>query len=472
MAEKKPRMFGTAGIRGLTNVEVTPGLALRMARAFGDWLGNGGLAAVGRDTRYGAPMLSLAASAGLVSAGMDVVDCGVIPTGGLAAYLRHARAKGAVLITGSHTPPDRIGFIAMLADGAYVPDEVAVNLEERYDAGEARATHVPPDRIGSVRTAHDSLEVYRTFLLEHVDAAPIRKRPPKVLVDPANGTASLVLPGLLRELGCQVVELNCVPGPVPARPSEPRAKTLGEACAKVREHGCDLGIATDVDADRVLFIDASGKTASEDVIGAVFADEVLSRAKKKLCVSPINSSGLLDWTCARAGARIEWCPPGQPATVEAVKRVGAVYSYEESGKYYFAEEALWCDGPLAALKMLSLLGREGITLAQLVARYPSFTQVKVTVECPDAIKARVMERLRERWGRELVEGRKEDVTIDGLKRVYQDNSWLLLRKSGTEPLVRVYSDAMDAARANALVESGKALLASVMSEVESPEYRP
>ncbi len=462
--ERKPKMFGTAGIRGLTNVEITPALALSIARSYGDWLGNAGLAAVGRDTRYGAPMLSMAAASGLVSAGFDVVDCGVIPTGGLAAYLRHAKAKGAILITGSHTPPDRIGVIAMLADGAYVPDTTAVEIEDRH--AQASFAYVSPDRIGSVRVAHDALEVYRAFLLSYVDAEPIRRWRPRVLVDPANGTASLVLPGLLRELGCDVVELNCSPNPVPARPSEPRAKTLTEACAKVRAHGCDIGIATDVDADRVLFIDANGTCASEDVIGAAFAEEVLSRAKNKLCVSPINSSGLLDWVCAKVGARIEWCPPGQPATVEKVKQVGAVYSYEESGKYYFCEEALWCDGPLAALKLLSMLGREKLGLAQLVAKYPSFTQVKQTVPCPDAIKSRVMERLRERWERELVDGRKEDVTIDGLKRVYKDNSWLLLRKSGTEPLVRVYSDAMDAGRAKALVEAGKALLESVMREVE------
>lgn len=465
--ERKPRLFGTAGIRGLTNVEVTPGLALSIARAYGDWLGNAGLAAVGRDTRYGAAMLSMAAASGLVSAGMDVVDCGVIPTGGLAAYVRHAKARGAVLITGSHTPPDRIGVIAMLADGAYVPDSAAVEIEDRHELSREKGfTYVPPARIGSVRVAHDALEVYRSFLYSYADVEPIRRWRPKVLVDPANGTASLVLPGLLRELGCDVVELNCIPNPVPARPSEPRAKTLTEACARVRERGCDIGIATDVDADRVLFIDAAGQCASEDVIGAVFAEEVLSRAEDKLCVSPINSSGLLDWVCAKVGARIEWCPPGQPSTVEKVKQVGATYSYEESGKYYFCKEALWCDGPLAALKLLSILGRERIGLAQLVARYPSFTQVKATVECPDAIKARVMERLRERWEKELVDGRKEDVTIDGLKRVYRDNAWLLLRKSGTEPLVRVYSDAMDAGRAKALAESGKALLASVMRELE------
>jgi phosphomannomutase/phosphoglucomutase len=462
--ERKPRLFGTAGIRGLTNVEITPGLALSIARSYGDWLGNAGLGAVGRDTRYGAAMLSMAAASGLVSAGMDVVDCGVIPTGGLAAYLRHAKAKGAVLITGSHTPPERIGVIAMLSDGAYVPDATAVEIEDRHAQGSF--AYVPPERIGSVRIAHDALEVYRAFLLSYADVEPIRRWRPRVLVDPANGTASHVLPGLLRELGCDVVELNCVPGPVPARPSEPRAKTLSEAGAKVREHHCDLGIAPDVDADRVLFIDAGGTCASEDVIGAAFAEEVLSRAKNKLCVSPINSSGLLDWVCARIGARIEWCPPGQPSTVEKVKQVGAVYSYEESGKYYFCEEALWCDGPLAALKLLSILGREKVGLAQLVARYPSFTQVKLVVPCPDAIKARVMERLRERWENELADGRREDVTIDGLKRVYQDNSWLLLRKSGTEPLVRVYSDAMDAGRAKALVEAGKALLESVMREVE------
>lgn len=212
-------------------------------------------------------------------------------------------------------------------------------------------------------------------------------------------------------------------------------------------------------------MDAAGEVLSEDCTGAIFAKRVLPGSKSRLCVCPINSSALIEQTCAAIGARVEFCRAGQPATVEAVKRLDADYAYEESGKYYFCREALWCDGLLAGLKMLDLLTREERTLAATAAEFQRFYQVKRTIHCDDSAKARLMARVRERWERELLEGRERDLTIDGLKRSYADHAWLLVRASGTEPLIRVYADAPAPDRAAGLVASGEALLRAAAKDV-------
>ncbi|MBI3273323.1 MAG: hypothetical protein HYZ53_30320 [Planctomycetes bacterium] len=465
------RMFGTAGIRGLTNVEITPLLALRMAHAFGTYLGGRGRMLVGRDTRYGAEMLSAASAAGLMSAGMRVVDVGVIPTGGFATYLTRRKFDGGVLITGSHTPNDRIGFIAMMSDGAYVPEAVAKALEAAYEKDQ-RARIPVKHEIGAMEPAELPLELYLQSLLESVDIDLIRKRKFRVLVDPVNGAAAGVIQDFLRRLDCQLLEMNGRPSPVFGRPSEPRASCLGPAAEAVLAAHCDLGLATDVDADRILFIDDKGNILSEDLTGALFADDLLPRMKRKVCVIPINSSGLIELICARHGARIVDCPPGQPATVEAVKAADADYAYEESGKYYFCRQALWCDALLAAGKMLELLARKDLSLSNVSVPYPRFHQVKRTIHCDDRVKVRAMELVRELWEKELLEGRQKDVTVDGLKRVYQDNSWLLLRKSGTEPLIRVYSDATTRERADELVRKGDALLRRALKLAEGEGAPP
>jgi phosphomannomutase/phosphoglucomutase len=224
----------------------------------------------------------------------------------------------------------------------------------------------------------------------------------------------------------------------------------------VRKHKCDLGACFDVDADRSLFIDADGIPVSEDTMGAVFAKHELQ--KGDVCVVPINSSGLIEQVCRDAGARLEYCEVGQPPTLEAIKRLGATFSYEESGKYYFPRRFLWSDGLYTAGRLLEIMARTGRSLAELAAEFPRYHQVKRNVAVAEDRKDQALARAAQRLQKALTEGRARDVTVDGFKRVYEDHSWLLFRKSGTEALIRVYSDAPTKERAEELAAKGEALL--------------
>lgn len=458
------KLFGTAGIRGLTNIEITPLLALKLSQVYADYLGNNGTVAVGRDTRYGAEMLVQTVSAGLMSGGIKVIDCGCIPTGGLANYIVQNKLSGGILITGSHMPYNMLGVIVIMSDGSYIPEEVAHNLEERFARYDNRQSKILPESLGKYEKANNPLGVYKEFLLGHVDKDLIRKKRYKVLIDPANGTAGLVLPDLLKELECEIHLINDKIQPVPQRSAEPRATNLQETAARVTEFNCQLGIATDIDADRVLFIDETGTVLSEDLVGSIFARAVLAQRDEtsRLCVTPINSSGLIEHTCLSANIKLEYCPIGQPATLKVVKNLKANFSYEESGKYYFADEALWPDGIFASLKLLEIMAREGKPLSKLAADFPKFYQVKHTIKCDNQRKEKVMHRIFEIWQKEAIEGRVKDITIDGLKRIYDDKSWLLIRSSGTEPLIRVYADAASQARAEELVRKGESIVQQAM----------
>jgi phosphomannomutase/phosphoglucomutase len=452
------RLFGTAGIRGVTNTGITAELALRVARAYGDWIARNvkkhGSVAVGHDTRWGAEMLARAAASGFASAGLHVQFYGCVSTGVFSLNTARTSQDGGFLVTGSHMPPERIGLILIEGDGAIAPFAVTDAVEEILQSEDYR--EVPPHEIGRLEEAFHSYELYISECMQALDAALCRQKKYKILADPANGTASYIAMEFFQWLGCATELINYDPAPVPGRPSEPRAATVTEAIDVVRREKCDLGVCFDVDADRVLFIDADGIPVSEDTAGAVFAKSVLKPGD--VCVVPINSSGLIERVCREAGARLEYCAVGQPPTLEAIKKLGAAFSYEESGKYYFPRRFLWADGLYSAGRMLELMAKSGRSLADLAAEFPKYHQVKKNVQVEDGKQDRALLRATQRLEVSLVQGRSRDITVDGFKRVYDDNSWLLFRKSGTEPLIRIYSDAPTRERAEELAAQGEALL--------------
>ncbi len=474
----RPKLFGTAGARGITNVEISPEKTARIAEAFGHFLGNKGRVVVGRDTRNGAEMLAYAALSGLVSGGVDAEDCGVLPTPAFATFLTKTGANGGIMITGSHTPPDRIGVIVMLDDGSYVYGKYSDDIENMYyemlDGAEKAPKRLAPDKIGKITRANNPLKLYRKEVLSLVDVQLISSKCYRTLVDPCNGTACGTLPNLLRDLGCEVFEMNAVPSGLPGRMPEPRAATLMKTADACKRLECDIGAATDIDADRVLFITKEGKVVNEDVVGAMFAKDLLERMNAtgkpmewKRIVVPINSSSLIEKIASSYGVKVEYCRIGQPDTARALKEFSAIYSYEESGKYYFAEHApiRWCDGLLATMKLLEIMAKRGKTLAQLVAEIPSVYQRKNKLECKDSAKAKVWAMIPELLNAMDTREVMREISADGIKRIYSDGSWMLLRVSGTEPLFRIMCEGATEKSAVELEKFGSALVEEAIKRV-------
>lgn len=271
---------------------------------------------------------------------------------------------------------------------------------------------------------------YIQAILAAVDVALIRSKNFKILFDPANGSAVEVGKKLFGRLG-DLIMINDRLGQKPPRPSEPRRETLAETAKQVVKHGCDLGIATDIDADRVLFIDEIGAVLSEDLTAVILAEG-------KVAVTPVNSSGIFAAECAKKGIRVKECGVGPPEIIAAIKKHRADFAYEESGKYFFPPEFLWADGVLAGIKMLEAMASGGQKLSQMRLSYPEYFQVKLAADCP-------WEKMPKQW------------IGQGEKKRFGD-SFMFIRASGTEPLIRIFADSPNQKLAEELAEKGKKIV--------------
>ncbi len=458
---ERKKLYGTSGVRGVTNKDITTALALQIGESFGSLLGEGKKLCTARDTREGAKSLQFNAGCGLMAQGHDVVDCGCIPMPAFANWLASGNGEGGIMITGSHLPADMIGIIPLMGDGSYIPDAKARKVENILFGREYEQTKPKDDSLGMIRRARGVMETYREKLLSLVDVKLIKSKKFKVGIDPVNGTAAGFLAELLKELKCQVVEVNGEQSATPGRNPEPRADTLEDLIKAVNWKNLDMAAGLDIDADRVVFIDEKGIAVSEDVAGIIFADSELKKGNR--FVTPANSSGIVEWFARKKGVKVEYCRIGQPATVEAINRVKAKYSYEESGKYYFARQVNWCDGSLAVLKLLEIMAREKKPLSKIVKSYPSFHQVKLKRELPAERRNEIMKEIHKQIRWVLGDKKTKLVDTDGYKIIHPDDSWVLIRASGTEPVLRVYADAPKRKRAEKLAEKAAVFVDDIIN---------
>jgi len=438
------QLFGTAGVRGITNKDITPELAIKIALAYGSiFKGN---IAVARDNRYGAEMIEHAIISGLQSSGTRIHLLGVVPLPIFARFVADYM-DGGIIVTGSHTPPNIIGIVAVDSLGRDIPRDVAREIEELLNKKPKR---VAWDRIENT-TYEDAVEHYLKFIEKRAKGIDGYR----IIIDPANGAGAGIIDRIFENLGLEVHCINCERIPIPNRPSEPRRENLKELMRLSKNF--DIGIGTDVDADRVLFASA-GKIYSEDAIGALFAQEY---AKERM-VTPINSSSLIEKVAKKYGFEVIYCPVGPPEIADYILRYGATFGYEETGKYIFPPDTLWGDSILSTVNLLKIMNSKGMSLEELISEFPEYHQIKEKVVVERKIKRKVVEKIAEYLEDHKPIGARNILKIDGVKIIYED-SWLLIRASGTEDVIRVFSDAPSEKRAKELVEYGKRLVEDFIS---------
>ena len=441
------QLFGTAGIRGITNEDITPELALKVARAYGSVFH--GDIAVARDTRFGAEMIEHAIISGLQSTGNRVHLLGIVPLPVFAKFVADFM-DGGIIVTGSHTPPNIMGIVAVDSLGRDIPQNVAKKIEE--------SINIVPKGVAWNEIENtlyeDALEHYMKFIEQRAKGIEGYK----IIVDPANGSGAGIIDRIFENLGLEVHCINCKRKPIPDRPSEPRRESLQKL--KKLSQNFDLGIGTDVDADRVLFA-SNGRIYSEDVIGAIFAREY---TKDKM-VTPINSSSLIERVAKEYGFEVIYCPVGPPEIAEHIIKHRATYGYEETGKYIFPPDTLWGDSILSTINLLKIMNSSGKTLNELAGEFPEYYQIKRKIPVKREIKREVAEKIGEYLEKNKPDGAIKIIRVDGVKIIY-DNSWLLIRSSGTEDVIRVFSDAQSEKRAMKLVELGMNLVKRFLSDFQ------
>ncbi len=448
------RLFGTNGIRGVIGQDMTADLAVAIGKAIGTFLGRGAVA-LARDTRLSGPMLARAAASGLMAAGCDVVDIGVVPTPAAQLYVKsHPGLKGAVVITASHNPREFNGIKAIDATGMEMRREDEEAIESIYF--EKRFAQASWSDVGSIRNDTSAIDRYIAGILSQVDAEAIRKRAFIAVVDPANGAGCFATPYLLTALGCRVISLNSqADGAFPGRLPEPVAEHLSDLMRIVPEAHADLGVAHDGDADRAIFVDEKGAFLHGDRSFALLAGAAVAK-RGGLVVTPVSTSSLLDDVVHNAGGKVHRTKVGAPIVARAMFEMGAVFGGEENGGVIFPSHQFCRDGAMAVAKMLELLAHSKKSLSELVAELPRYSLSKANVPVPVERRDEVLASLIK-----LVQGRKVE-TIDGVK-VHAADGWVLVRPSGTEAIFRIYAEAKTAERAEALAAEGSELVRRALS---------
>jgi len=450
---KKLKLFGTSGIRGKANVEITPEMAAKLGASFASLLDNKGVVAVGRDVRLPAELFQHALVSGLLAGGVDIEDCGPAPTPALLWAVKKMGLDGAVVVTGSHTPPEIIGFLFFMKDTAELSYDESHKFEKIFFAGPRL---LPWNKVGRYSKV-EVFDLYLKSILDHVDLRKLSSSSLSVVVDPGNGVAALTLGKILQATNIETIAINDeVDGTFPHRDPYPRPEVLSELTRVVKETKADFGVATDADGDRAIFVDEGGGVLWGDVSGSIFVEEALRRRRGGIVVAPINSSQLLKWVCDKYGGKVVYTRVGPPAIVSEIKRVEAVFGLEESGKYIWPETILYGDPALASLKMLEIISEKQKTLSQLVQEFPKFYTIKRAFHCPNQLKEKVSIKALEEWRKRGEEA--EIVEVDGVKIVYPDGSWMLLRPSGTEPVFRAYVESRSSDRAKELAELASSLV--------------
>jgi len=449
-------MVSVSGVRGKVGEALTPEIVARFAAAFGAYVSqsaNGrARVIIGRDSRTSGPMFVRAATAALQSVGCDVLDVGLAPTPTVLYAIRHHQAAGGIVVTASHNPVEWNALKLASAEGMFLDAEQAPRMREYLPDGAIE--RVGWDRLGTV--ASDSEAVARhlaaVLAVPFLDADALRKRRFKVVLDCVHGAGSVLLPRLLEALGCEVIGLGLEPdGRFPREP-EPIAANLGELEQAVREHGADIGLATDPDADRLSLVSNDGRAIGEDYTLAL-ASALVLRHRRGPVVTNLSTSRLLEDVAAEADVPLYRAAVGEINVARRMQEAGAVIGGEGNGGVILPDVHLTRDSAVAAALVLQMLLESGTSVAELVSRYPRYAIVKDKLPRDSGSLESAFERLEARLGAPELDRQ------DGLRLAWpSERRWVHLRASGTEPILRIIAEAPDDSSARTLVEQTRQAL--------------
>lgn len=449
----KPRLFGTSGIRGLANVEVTPILALRVGAALASQLEAGAIV-VGRDTRLSGKMLEAALVSGIASCGADATILGVVPTPVLAFLTREMEASAGVSISASHNPPEYNGLKLFDSTGRAYTEEQQLRLEARMD--EEKFKFSAWDEVGAVNEA-DMRQTYVDAVVENLRP----KRRWNVACDLFNGATCTVIPELFRRLQCDAALINAQPdGQFPAGDPEPSTSSLQRLGRMVVTNSSEIGFGFDGDGDRMMAVDERGTVPTPDRVLAAYAGYVVRKGGGGVVVTHVGASMCIDDAVRRAGGTVLRTRVGDVSVAEAMVEHSAVFGGEPIGAWIHPKVHLCPDGILSALKLLEALDDCAVSLSEFVSDVPEYPILNAKLECPNHRKAEVMKAVSERYSGSFRDVRSVS-TVDGVRLDLEDG-WTLVRPSGTEPVIRVTVEARDIKLARELMERSQGLIKSAL----------
>jgi phosphomannomutase len=433
--------IGASGVRGVVGDALTPELIVNFACAFGTWCGAGPVV-IGRDTRRSSTGFRAAVVSGLLSTGCEVIDLGISSSPLVSFAIRELGASGGIAITGSHNDASWNALKFFGPDGALLN---AAKNEELLDIYHGAAyERASWDRLKPVAAAPGAGERYLEHLASVLDIDAIRERGFRVAVDFTNGACADLGTRFLASLGCTLLPVNAEPTGEFAHPPAPTAANMRQIASLARVFGADLGAALNVDGDRVGFVTADGVPLSEEYTLPLAAAPRL-RKRPGTVVTSHSTSSMVDALARAHGQRVLRGPVGESQVVDLGLAEGAVLAGEGSGGVAVLPLNMVYDGLLVLGLVLEEMATGGKSLAELTDGFPRLFIRKRELPCPPNLVYKVLDRFRRHHA-----GDAPDCT-DGVRLDWPD-SWLHVRASATEPLLRIIAEAPDAGRAEALVD--------------------
>jgi phosphomannomutase len=436
-----------SGVRGVVGESLTPTLLTRFTQAFGTFVGPGTIV-IGRDTRTSGEMVRQAVVAGLLSSGCRVLDLDVCPVPTVQLLVRGRGARGGIAITASHNPAEWNALKFINSSGLFLAGAQARQLLDIYHQGEY--VKAPGSEMRSVERETGALDVHTKAVLDALGPLPAGGRKLKAVVDCCNGAGSVVAPRLLEALGAEVVAINATPDGSFPRGAEPVPENLGALCEAVRASGADVGLAQDMDADRLALVDERGEPVGEEYTLVLAARQVLSKERGPV-VANLATTRVLDAVAREFESPIYRSKIGEANVTEEMRRVGAVIGGEGNGGVIYPRINFARDSLVGMALVLHLLADTGRPVSSLLAELPRSHMVKEKLACRSDRIERVSKAVRAAYA-----GRPQDLR-DGVK-VTTGSGWFLVRGSNTEPIIRLVAEAESEQEARGMVEELRAIV--------------
>ena len=432
-----------SGIRGTIGGKIqdnlTPLDTVLFSSAYASWLKSSISAdhytvVVGRDARISGKMVQSLVNETLVGMGIDVIDLGLSTTPTVEMSVVELKAQGGIIITASHNPKQWNALKLLNDKGEFLNEDSGMKILEIAESQDFNYSSV--EELGEITPVSNAIEshIEQVLALPIIQLENIKKANFKVIVDAVNSTGGIALPMLLNKLNVEVIELYCTPdGNFPHNP-EPLKEHLGELCNQVLFNNADFGIVVDPDVDRLAFVDEKGEMFGEEYTLVACADYVLSK-KSGNTVSNLSSTRALADITNKYGGTYHTCAVGEVNVVEKMKEVNAVIGGEGNGGIIYPELHYGRDALVGIAIFLSLLSENQLKVSELRSSYPAYFMSKAKVSLdPKTDVSGLLLKMKEKYSKQ------NPITIDGVKIEF-DNAWVHLRKSNTEPIIRVYTEA-------------------------------
>ena len=453
-----PLIVSISGIRGIIGNSLGPAEATNFGMAFGSFLAQQSSdrqprICVGRDSRPSGPMIAAAINAGLMATGCNVVDLGIVTTPGVALMARHLSCDGGIVITASHNPVEYNGIKFLRSDGIAFPADQALDIQQRYY--DSQFNQVDSIRTGRQESNSKTHAVHIDTVLQLCDKNLIASKRFKVVLDSVNGAGCVVTANLLSGLGCELIHLNERPTGLFAHTPEPTADNLAELGPRIVEHRAMIGFAQDPDADRLALIDETGRYIGEEYTLALAAKYIFSKKTGTAAVN-LSTSRMIDDLAVAAGCTVLRTPVGEAHVANAMVANDCIIGGEGNGGVIDLRVGPVRDSLVGIVLVLQLLAETNKTLSQLVEEIPSYQMVKTKFPCPADKAQSVLNTVKQHYERSAADGAKVD-TSDGI-RIDLPDSWVQLRASNTEPIMRIMAESSDRELTQRLIADVQSLI--------------